>query len=123
MVLDLAALLSLNNFFHSHFQTPWFLTLIIFNFLSFVTNKPVTFENINQLSQDFSGIRSNSILQITSFLRSTKNLIKNPCGALKFDHWSVIRGCNNWTIEDFQVYKSMKTIFVSSFECGSLTQK
>ena len=119
---DLAALLSLNHFFNSHLQTPEFLIHLTFNFLSFVTIKPVNYENIFKVFEDFSGIRFFNILQITSCLRKTKNLIKNPCGALGFYHWRVSRKGCDWRVDDSKVYKSMRTVFVNSFNWGSLTQ-
>ena len=119
---DLVTLLSLNHFFHSQLLTPEFLAPLIFHFLSFVSTKPVTYENIFQVFEDFSGIRSSSISQISSCLRNTNNLIKNPCGTLEFKHWEVVRGGHNWIIENWQVYKNMKTVFASSYQWGSLTQ-
>ena len=119
---DLAALLSLNHFFHSHLFTPEFLAPLIFHFLSFVSNKPVTYKNIIQVFEDFSGIRPNSISHILSCLRNTYNLIQNPCGALEFKHWEVTNIYDDWIIEDCYVYKNMKTVFVSPFKWGDLTQ-
>ena len=120
---DLVSILSLNHFFQSHLSTPEFLASTLFQFLSFVTNKPVSYENIFQVFEEFSGIKSNNIMHILSCLRNSRNLIQNPCGASKFKHWTVHNGGHDWIIEDWQVYKSMKTVFVSSCNWGSLIQK
>ena len=119
---DLVSILSLNRFFHSHLLTPEFLASTIFQFLSFITNKSVTHKNIFQVFEEFSGIQLNSMMDILSCLRKSKNLIKNSCGASQFKHWTVQDDVHDWRIEDWQVYKSMKTVFVSSCNWGSLIQ-
>ena len=119
---DLVSILSLNHFFQSHLSTPEFLASTIFQFLSFVTNQPVSHINIFLVFEEFSGIRSNSMMHILSCLRNSRNLIQNPCGTSKFKHWTVHNAGHDWIIEDWQVYKSMKTVFVSSCDWGSLIQ-
>ena len=120
---DLVTLLSLSHFFNTHLLTPEFLATLAFRYLSFLTTKPVTYENIFQIFEDFSGIQSHSILEIIICLRKTTNLIKNPCGELKFNDWKVKHSGESWITETQQVYKSMKAVFVNIYNRGSLTQK
>ena len=120
---DLVTLLSLSHFFNTHLLTPEFLATLAFRYLSFLTTKPVTYENIFQIFEDFSGIQSHSISDIIICLRKTTNLIKNPCGELKFNDWKVKHSGESWITETQQVYKSMKAVFVNIYNRGSLTQK
>ncbi|KAM3911784.1 F-box only protein 27 isoform 2-T2 [Leptodactylus fuscus] len=49
----------------------------------------------------------------------SRNLLRNPCGAEKLNHWSVVNGGDGWRVEDnhsMLEVAEIQTCFVSSFQ-------
>lgn len=82
----------------------------------------LTQENLFREFEKLTGLKIESGEKLYKKVKHIKNLLQNPSGELKFEHWTCENAGQGWEIEDFGCYKSNQTIFASSFEWCSLTQ-
>jgi hypothetical protein len=117
-------IISLNKYFRDHFKDNQVAFWLGINYLSSLTQETVgklltlvqdatTINKLKDLFYYFTGIKINSVIEIPSICKYSKNLIQNPCRSSSFIGWVKKNGSNGWFINDNFSFKNNKSSFVS----------
>ncbi|CAG9311568.1 unnamed protein product [Blepharisma stoltei] len=120
---DSLKLLSLNHFFHQHLPNHEFYFYVSKPIASWIANldqnDPDVFDHFARFLEcnPFT-----SYDDLFNCIKSSQNMIKNPCGEMGFNSWEKHNGGDGWNIEDWPGYRHKKTVFTTSYEWCDLTQ-
>ncbi|OMJ84649.1 hypothetical protein SteCoe_14166 [Stentor coeruleus] len=117
---EIGNLLCLSKSHYEHLKHSEVCLYLLINFLSTLFQRKVTSETYISDFEEYSGIKLSSIVEIPRICY-VQNLIKNPNGALGFDHWEKEDDGDGWCIENYFTFNNSKTIFVGSYEECSLS--
>ncbi|CAG9315696.1 unnamed protein product [Blepharisma stoltei] len=122
-ISDSLNLLCLNHYFLNHLPNQEFYAYLSVSIAKIIADISASSTDVKtKLSAFLEWQPFNSCEDLFNCIKYSNNLIKNPCGSQRFDHWERIDGGNGWSIENWGCYKDNKTVFVSSYGWSTLNQ-